>query len=240
MKAERLLQPDQIVIILGMHRSGTSCLTGSLQQAGLQLGEHSTWNPYNPKGNRENSQIMALHEDILRDNGGSWSEPPPEVRWSPEHSTRAVAILADNAHNTVWGFKDPRTLLTLQGWLDLGIKPNYIGIFRSPWAVARSLSARSPEQMTEKRALALWYHYNIRLLQLQRSYEFPLLCFDWDEAIFHSALAGATRRLGLTPQPVEEPFYTRELVHHTGGRRWLPWKISSLYRTMRKISDRYQ
>ena len=37
--------PDRVVCILGMHRSGTSCLTGSLQQAGLFLGDCHTWNP---------------------------------------------------------------------------------------------------------------------------------------------------------------------------------------------------
>ncbi|HBM84618.1 MAG TPA: sulfotransferase family protein, partial [Halieaceae bacterium] len=32
-------QPRRVIAILGMHRSGTSCLTGSLQEAGLELGE---------------------------------------------------------------------------------------------------------------------------------------------------------------------------------------------------------
>lgn len=41
------------VLILGMHRSGTSCLAGSLQEAGLYLGEVNTAAPHNAKGNRE-------------------------------------------------------------------------------------------------------------------------------------------------------------------------------------------
>ena len=58
-----------------MHRSGTSCLTGSLEAAGLYLGNIQTWNPFNLKGNRENQEIVDLHDLILADNGGSWDSP---------------------------------------------------------------------------------------------------------------------------------------------------------------------
>ena len=61
-------QPRRVIAILGMHRSGTSCLTGSLQEAGLELGEHHTWNPYNRKGNRENQDFVDLHDAILAAN----------------------------------------------------------------------------------------------------------------------------------------------------------------------------
>ena len=45
------------VIVLGMHRSGTSLLTGSLEAAGLHLGEVNNAARYNPKGNKENESI---------------------------------------------------------------------------------------------------------------------------------------------------------------------------------------
>jgi len=45
----------ETVAILGMHRSGTSCLAGSLQELGLYLGEVYDQNPHNPRGNRENA-----------------------------------------------------------------------------------------------------------------------------------------------------------------------------------------
>ena len=54
-----------ILAVLGMHRSGTSALIGSLQAAGLHLGKHNTWNAHNLKGNRENNDIVQLHEELL-------------------------------------------------------------------------------------------------------------------------------------------------------------------------------
>ena len=72
-------QPLEILCVLGMHRSGTSCLTGSLQEAGLYLGDCHTWNPHNLKGNRENQEIVDINDRVLADNGGAWDAPPERV-----------------------------------------------------------------------------------------------------------------------------------------------------------------
>jgi hypothetical protein len=232
--------PAKIVIVLGMHRSGTSCLTGSLQLAGLDLGEYSEWNPHNLKGNRENAEVMALNESILVANGGKWDVPPKKILWQAEHSQEARRILAKYAGSPAWGFKDPRTLLTLEGWLALGIEPDYIGIFRHPMAVASSLVQRSSDAMDMKRALALWYAYNKRLLHRYREKPFPLLCFDWSESEFHGALTKAMTRIGLQPGSDDGTFYTAELVHQLGKEARLPWLVGRLYKKLRSISEHYR
>jgi hypothetical protein len=232
--------PEKILIILGMHRSGTSCLTGSLQQAGLELGEFSEWNPHNLKGNRENTEIMTLNENVLRANGGSWDSPPRKIKWPPVFKAQAGQILAKYSGASFWGFKDPRTLLTLDGWLDLAIAPFYIGIFRHPMAVAHSLKSRNGDAMSQRDALELWYTYNRRLLKRYKNSPFPLLCFDWPEEIFQQSLNKALCRVGLTPSTDAEPFYTKELVHQRSHSAPLPWKISRLYRQLQRISDKYR
>ena len=40
------------ICVVGMHRSGTSCLTGIMQRMGIELGEVFTENEFNKKGNR--------------------------------------------------------------------------------------------------------------------------------------------------------------------------------------------
>lgn len=232
--------PKKIVIILGMHRSGTSCLTGSLQLAGLDLGDYSEWNPHNLKGNRENAEVMALNESILVANGGKWDVPPKKVQWRPEHAQEGRRILAQYASTPAWGFKDPRTLLTLEGWLALGIAPDYIGIFRHPMAVAASLVQRSADAMDQQRALALWYAYNKRLLHRYKEKPFPLLCFDWSEDEFHSALERAMKQIGLQPGSDDNKFYTSELVHQQSKTVRLPWRVRCLYKKLRSISERHR
>jgi hypothetical protein len=59
-----------------MHRSGTSCLTGTLESWGVVLGDVHRGNPFNAKGNRESQKIMDLHDRIMAANGGSWLRPP--------------------------------------------------------------------------------------------------------------------------------------------------------------------
>jgi len=66
----------RIVAVLGMHRSGTSWLAGSLQDLGLEMGEVSTRDPHNLKGNRESPVLMEIHDGVLVDSGGSWKRPP--------------------------------------------------------------------------------------------------------------------------------------------------------------------
>src|SRR6266576_5199367 len=102
-------RPQRVISVLGMHRSGTSCLAGSLEQQGLFLGEVNTSAPFNRRGNRERFDVMNLQEEILEASGGSWSSPPAVVEWQEEHVERAQRILAEHAGQPVWGFKDPRT-----------------------------------------------------------------------------------------------------------------------------------
>lgn len=240
MNSNPSLKPQTIVIVLGMHRSGTSCLTGSLQQAGLELGDFSQWNPHNLKGNRENNDIVALNDKVLQANGGSWDAPPRQVKWPPVYREQARQILSRYAHNTTWGFKDPRTLLTLEGWLAVGINPQYIGIFRNPLAVANSIKQRSLEPIDHNAMLELWYAYNKRLLAFHKRSRFPLLCFDWPEEIFHNALDKALINIGLHPTQNGERFYSAELVNQSGIHSALPRKVNRLYRQLRKISEQYQ
>jgi hypothetical protein len=211
-----------------MHRSGTSCLTGVLQEAGLHLGDCHTWNPFNLKGNRENQDFVDLNDAVLADNGGSWDKPPGKVVWSAERKHRAAELLSGYESINVMGFKDPRTLLALDGWKDIAPTLEFVGIFRHPNAVAESLKRRS--QMERKRALDLWYTYNRVLLKQYQQQPFPILCFDAGEDVFRAKLNMAIERMALTRPDGELEFYDSELKqydNHAAPR--LPWKVSRLY-----------
>lgn len=81
------------VIVLGMHRSGTSSLMGSLIQAGLHVGQVNLSAPHNRKGNREYGRIVALHGNLLQSSGGSWDEPPLTVTWEKAHTAEQDVII---------------------------------------------------------------------------------------------------------------------------------------------------
>ena len=218
-----------------MHRSGTSCLTGSLQEAGLQLGDCHVWSMFNQKGNRENQGFVDLNDAILEANGGSWDRPPARVIWTEEQRVMGRALLAAHADMEVMGFKDPRTLLTLEGWRELEPRIESVGIFRHPNAVAASLERRN--QMPRKHALSLWYEYNKRLLREYRRSPFPVLCFDHPELEFQRHLDGVIESLGLQAPHSNGLFYDGGLKNfdRQSGPR-LPLKVWHLYRRLRAIS----
>lgn len=220
--------PHRIICVLGMHRSGTSCLTGSLQEAGVDLGECHTWNPFNLKGNRENQDFVDLHDDILAHNGGAWDRPPARISWLPEHTQRARELLARYRDVEVMGFKDPRTLLVLDGWKAITDKLEFVGIFRHPDAVASSLHRRSHKE--RKEALSLWYTYNKFLYREYSEGHFPMLCFDDPEAVFQVKLDSVIASLGLARPEGEQQFYDSELkIYGSTSAKRLPWRVRRLY-----------
>jgi hypothetical protein len=223
-------QSSAPVMVVGMHRSGTSFLTGSLQQAGLELGSHSAWNPHNLKGNRENLEIVAFHDALLAARGCAWDNPPTErIKWTPDEEHQAKQLIADYQGVARWGFKDPRSLLVVDGWLELIPDLKFVGIFRHPTAVAQSLEARGG--MPLEQALKLWKAYNEKLLQLHKLFAFPLLCFDEDEATLHDKLNIILQQMALAPL-IEERFFSAELKHHQQQSLPLPREHEALYQEL--------
>jgi hypothetical protein len=227
-------RPERVITVLGMHRSGTSCLAGSLEQQGLFLGDVNTAAPFNRRGNRESFDIMHLQADVLEANGGAWDRPPPAVEWQAEHLDRARQILADHAEHPVWGFKDPRTLLTLGGWRKLVPDLQTVGIFRYPLRVAQSLENRNNFDLGT--SLGLWRQYNERLIDFHRAGPFPVVCFDDESTVLEAKLREAGEMVGLGPAPADEPFFTDELRNAPAGVGEVPPDIEALYEQLRALA----
>lgn len=175
-----------VVAVLGMHRSGTSATIGLAQEQGVELGDVSERNRFNPRGNREIRALVRVHEEILGRNGGSWWDPPSEVRLRPDDFRRRNEIL-ESIPGEVIGVKDPRMLLLLELWRDLDLRP--IGVIRNPVSVRRSLEARAKERPKAHPQLAgeaweeLWCRYNEALLRELEREPFPIVNFDRQDEI---------------------------------------------------------
>ncbi len=173
----------QPLIILGMHRSGTSMLTRTLQSQGLfighRLGKHA-----------EALFFHALNERILRKAGASWDRPAPLLQMMADaDSVERLAEMLDRrmrgprswnylgprilrarasigAHMPfAWGFKDPRSSLVLPVWLTLFPEARLLRIRRHGVDVAASLVARELRRAEPGRCrtiadgLELWSEY---------------------------------------------------------------------------------
>lgn len=195
-RATRGSEGRRVIAILGMHRSGTSAVAGTLQAAGLYLGPVLRKHESNRKGTRENLAIVQLHDEILAHSGGSWREPPTAVRWNDAHRKRRDRIIESFDGAEVWGFKDPRTLFLLEFWREaLGESLECVGVFREPSAVVASLLRR--DGGTSAEWWALWTRYNDELLGAHGKKRFPLVEFGPSVEGFHRQMAPVLRALGL-------------------------------------------
>lgn len=205
--------PPRRHAVLGMHRSGTSWLAGSLQEQGLELGEVSTGDPHNAKGNRESKALMALHDAVLAESGGSWKNPPARAAWSDARRAELAAFVASMDRDYAqWGFKDPRALLLWDEWLRVAPGVARVGIYRHPGAVHRSLAARGG-RFDADRSARLWAAYNDRLVAEHRRSPFPLLRFDGPRDDLFAGLDRVARDWGLPHADRPCTFFDEALVH---------------------------
>ncbi|MFI3135486.1 MAG: sulfotransferase domain-containing protein [Methylococcaceae bacterium] len=144
-----------LIIVLGMHRSGTSVITRALQVFDVSLGDSLMSKlPENPKGFWEDTDIVALNENILNFLGRNWFDLSPiraDELASLHHQgyyLQAIELLHKKvAAHKVLGIKDPRIAKLLPFWQhvfsnsDYDIK--YIIATRNPLSVARSLANRN-------------------------------------------------------------------------------------------------
>lgn len=160
------------VIVLGMHRSGTSLLTNLLHAMGCYTGPASELlpaNEQNPAGFWERIDANLIDMEILRRCGATWCEIST---FSPfrcgddarGHSTQRIQAVVDNiSAHPVSVLKEPRMCLVFDAWRPLLPAPLCIFMVRRPVEVAASLKRRDafPLQV----GIALWEAYTRRALQ---------------------------------------------------------------------------
>src|SRR5579864_4713795 len=70
-----LIAGSTALVVLGMHRSGTSALTGMLHHLGVALGDRlMAATPDNPRGYWEHGDIVAIHERLMATLGWGWDD----------------------------------------------------------------------------------------------------------------------------------------------------------------------
>lgn len=167
------------IIVLGMHRSGTSYLASVLGAMGIHLGSNLLEAaPDNPKGFFEDSDFVTFHSQLLTrilPEQGAGSpvgnilvrnlEP---VELLPEERERALQIIAERQQRAVWGWKDPRTCLLLDFWLEQFPAATLVAVYRHPLEVYASILRRQRLQVMADEPLLIdtWTEYNRRILQV--------------------------------------------------------------------------
>jgi hypothetical protein len=155
------------VIIIGMHRSGTTMLTKILHDYGLFMGDIH-------EQNSEAVSFLRVNEKLLREASSGWCDLgynderilKPKKKYidicSAALKTRRFAdeyfgelSNEDFKKDFSWGWKDPRNTLTLNIWRELFPNSKIIHIYRNPIDVAASL--RDRELKFDRAGKIKWY-----------------------------------------------------------------------------------
>ena len=157
------------LLILGMHRSGTSAITRILNLMGAELPKQLLGaKPGNDAGHWEPERLVLLHDQMLTEAGSSWRDLRPldlaqlSAGRLAHYRLMIQSIVRDEFGDAnVFVLKDPRICRFIPTYRtalsELGIRILPIVMIRNPLNVSASLSAR--DNMSNAYGLLLWLRY---------------------------------------------------------------------------------
>ena len=224
-----------VIAVLGMHRSGTSCLTHVLHRAGMYLGtnlmraSHSS----NLEGHLEAWEAVHINDRILHLSGGAWDRVPDTLRGDEQTGTQIAAFLDKLRRQPVAGWKDPRTTITFPLWMPHLANYRVVAALRHPLGVARSLELR--DGLSREQGLHLWHLYNERLLQYaEQEPAFYLFDYDQPEEQIGRRLNLLCRQLDLRWAPAVGDVFNPFLRHHAPSQPLADKPVKRLYEALRE------
>jgi hypothetical protein len=179
----------RLIVVLGMHRSGTSATTRALKVFGVHLGDEliPAIAGNNDKGFYEDIDLNALDMRMLDAIGSDWHNLTP-IGSEDVQNLRNLGFFLEavdllrrkTAHHRVFGFKDPRVAKLLPFWTQVfshcQYDVSYLLVLRNPLAVAKSLERR--EGFNHEKSYLLWLGHVITSLLLTKDQRRVLVDFD--------------------------------------------------------------
>src|SRR3984885_13148080 len=164
------------ILIMGMHRSGTSAVAQVVAELGAYAGESDELLPPhakdNPAGYWERIDLVVEHDRFLASVRHAWDrvagfDAGALGREQVNALHKAVQPTIDllRAHGTSWLVKDPRLSILLPLWLPLADDAACVIVVRDPREIAASLRATHRAVLTSQFPLLLWEKYLRTLLR---------------------------------------------------------------------------
>ncbi len=252
-------EKSRAIVVLGVHRSGTSMLTGALDLLGVDLGRRFLpENEWNERGHFELAEVVRIDNELLRLAGKLWDciELPPyadiAARTAPLAAAAKNFLTEEFAGSALWGLKDPRMCRLLPFWQDvfaaLGAADAYVLVLRNPLSVARSLERRDGFA-TEKSCLLWLQHMRAAVAGIRGR---RAVVVDYDRFLEEPVgeLERMATQLKLTVRPemaTDLPRYCARLVdtslrHGTFddaalyGDARVPDSVKDLYRALKMVA----
>jgi len=219
------------LLIIGMHRSGTSAIAGSMSIAGYNVGKNiMSAKDDNEKGFFENKSIYDFNQNILNQLQLSWHQTIfPEIRWWQDEQfiplKQELAHIIKNEFGDAQNIliKDPRISILLPLYLEvlehIQITPKIIIAIRNPLEVAASLKKRN--EFSHSKSMLLWMDTTLKAIDYSKSLTHSILHFDafLEKPITHikqiDQLLSLEFTLNEQTKTQIENFVEKKLKHHS-------------------------
>jgi len=163
-----------VVIVAGMHRTGTSLIASILVSLGVHMGDKMLKSTSSqPYGHWEDVDFYQMNKRILREAGGNWRRPPPPhriLKLRQPLSKPVEGLLKAKIKDENWGWKDPRNCLTLPLYHPHLESPTYIKVIRDQTDTINSLIKRSGGNYREWRMLYETYYDRLNVFLAGKTY----------------------------------------------------------------------
>lgn len=103
---------NKCIIVLGVHRSGTSIVSCLLHNLGVNMGEvFMPSDDRNPTGFFEDIEFLEIHDKII---GGNWERPNISFSY---YESEYKELLNKHKNKELWGIKDPKLCLFFHNFI---------------------------------------------------------------------------------------------------------------------------
>lgn len=216
---------SHLLLVLGMHRSGTSVVARSLECLGGELGPDATWGSYDNPDFAEDQRVLAMDNYLLAGHRLTWASPIVPFLHDGGLRLDAVMFLRDrlSAH-PLYVLKEPRMCRLLPFWRPVfeavACKVSVVEVVRHPHAVAQSLWNRN--EIPNRIALRLWLDH-VQRYREDRDQSWQWVTVSYDQFIGDplGQLRRIGARLGLVMRQDAQPPVRPEL------KRWraVTWRM---------------
>jgi hypothetical protein len=225
------------LMIVGMHRSGTSLTSSILQKAGLFIGDElMEAGEANKKGHFENIafynfQVKAFNSLSLDIDG--WDLKAID-HLSEELDKEAFEVIRQNDKEE-WGWKEPRTTLFMKYWENKIPTINYLFVYRNPWDVADSLFRRGndPKIMADPElAFKAWDFYNREIIEMYKKHKEESILIHIDDIIkdIPALINQLNSRFGMHLNAAKiGDIFDRSLYQSSDDNDYRSWQTSAAY-----------
>lgn len=214
------------IIVIGMHRSGTTMVVKLLEHLGVFFGKKQ-------EINSEAVFFLRLNEWLMLQSGGSWDNPGSARRLfeNPE----VLSVLKENVNRIIgspllasflgarrylkhrglltldfpWGWKDPRNTFLLPFWLELFPEAKVIHVYRNGIDVASSLQVRVQKLVKRGRIQSWWQDALYFRLPRRARAAFSPACYTMEGgfALWEQYMEEARRNIAATGARSVEVMY---------------------------------